>query len=444
MIKDRMIYNDVKDPVQMSDSQVGAREEYNVRDHLFVIYSVQNAVIHNESPPIDIHMYDLCKCFDSLWLEECCNNLYEAGIKDDKLAMIYEGNQTNKVAVRTPGGLTERAIIERVVTQGGVTGPLCCSVQTDAIGKKSIESGKHLYMYKGAVGIPTLAMVDDLAKISECGSESVKDNAYINAKIEIDKLLFNGTKCHYMHTGKQSRMCPPLRAHTTEMEIVSEEKYVGDIVSSDGKHTKNISLRRSKGIGICNEIVAILNNMFLGPFHFEIALILRRAMLLSVILFNAETWRRLTKENIRKLESVDLLLLRKLLQTPISSPKASLYLETGCVPIRYLLKAKRIMYLHHIMTRNDDALIKKVLMVQIKNTKGDWCQVVREDLDSIGLEDLSFDDIAIKSKEALKSLVTEKVTETAFAELETEKNNLSKVCCNNIQQARNATLSAGT
>ena len=102
----------------------------------------------------------------------------------------------NNVAVRTPGGLTDRIQIDRIVTQGGVTGPLCCAVQTDAIGKDSLESGKHLYMYKGMVGIPTLAMVDDLAKISECGVETTKDNAYINARIEQDKLLFNGTMCH--------------------------------------------------------------------------------------------------------------------------------------------------------------------------------------------------------------------------------------------------------
>ena len=91
--------------------------------------------------------------------------------------MIYEGNSVNMVAVRTPAGLTDRARIEKVVTQGGVTGPLCCSVQTDDIGKKSIEKDEHLYLYKGTVGIPTLAMVDDLAKISTCGTESVKDNA---------------------------------------------------------------------------------------------------------------------------------------------------------------------------------------------------------------------------------------------------------------------------
>ena len=64
-------------------------------------------------------MHDLSKCFDALWLEECCNNLYEAGVVDDKLALIYEGNRVNQVAIRTPAGLSERAVIEQIVTQGG-------------------------------------------------------------------------------------------------------------------------------------------------------------------------------------------------------------------------------------------------------------------------------------------------------------------------------------
>ena len=124
MIKDRLIHNDVKEVVKMSDSQVGSREEYSLRNHLFILYSCINSAIQKESPPIDIHMYDLSKCFDGLWLEECCNNLYEAGVVDDKLALIYEGNCMNQVAIRTPAGLSNRETIERIVTQGGVTGPM--------------------------------------------------------------------------------------------------------------------------------------------------------------------------------------------------------------------------------------------------------------------------------------------------------------------------------
>ena len=83
--------------------------------------------------------------------------------------------------------MTERKTVERIVTQGGVTGPLCCAVQTDKIGKDALENDKFLYMYKGKVGIPTLAMIDDIAKISECGTNSVIDNAYVNARIEQTK-----------------------------------------------------------------------------------------------------------------------------------------------------------------------------------------------------------------------------------------------------------------
>ena len=100
-----MVYNDIIDIIEMSDSQVGARKEYSIRNHLFVLYCVANSVMNKEGEAVDIHMYDLYKCFDGLWLEECCNNLYEAGVCDDKLALIYEGNLMNKVAVKTPAGL---------------------------------------------------------------------------------------------------------------------------------------------------------------------------------------------------------------------------------------------------------------------------------------------------------------------------------------------------
>ena len=42
--------------------------------------------------PIDIEVLDFKLCFDSLWLEECMNDLFEAGIDDDNLALIYEAN----------------------------------------------------------------------------------------------------------------------------------------------------------------------------------------------------------------------------------------------------------------------------------------------------------------------------------------------------------------
>ena len=35
-----------------------------------------------------IAVYDVTKCFDSLWAQECINDLWDAGCRDDKLKVL--------------------------------------------------------------------------------------------------------------------------------------------------------------------------------------------------------------------------------------------------------------------------------------------------------------------------------------------------------------------
>ena len=151
-------------------------------------------------------------------------------------------------------------------------------------------------------------------------------------------------------------------------------------------------------------------------------------MLLSVLLFNSETWLRLSKKDMNRLEGVDRMLLRRIFQVPSSTPIAALYLEFGVIPIRFVMKMKRIMYLHHILTRDDDALIKRAFWAQVdKPVKGDWTEVVREDMMQIGLGHLSYDDVAKTSKGSLRTLIKQKTRDTALKELLTEKEKNSKL-----------------
>ena len=110
---------------------------------------------------------DYRQCFDSMWLEEAINDLWEAGITDDNLALIYKSNESVNMGVKTPFGMTDRKTVERIVMQGETFGPLCCSVQVDSFGKECMKEKKHLYNYKNEVGVPPLAMVDDLLCIKK-------------------------------------------------------------------------------------------------------------------------------------------------------------------------------------------------------------------------------------------------------------------------------------
>ena len=48
-------------------------------------------------------------------------------------------------------------------------------------------------MYIVTVGIPPLAMVDDLVAIANCGVDSLAMNSFLNSKFYVKKLQF-GTK----------------------------------------------------------------------------------------------------------------------------------------------------------------------------------------------------------------------------------------------------------
>ena len=130
------------------------------------------------------------------------------------------------------------------------------------------------------------------------------------------------------------------------MEVIGKDKYLADVISNTGKNTDNAIARKEKSNGIVKQIIAILEDICFGPFHFEVTVILRDSLFLSSDLVNSEAWYDVTDSDIEVLEQADENLLRKILEAPISTPKCMLYLETGCKPVRYIVMMRRLMFFH--------------------------------------------------------------------------------------------------
>ena len=78
--------------------------------------------------------------FDAINLEEALGDIYDVGVTDDNLALIYRANKEINMAVNTPAGLSERQKIENFVLQGDTFGSILASVQVDSIGKEVEQS----------------------------------------------------------------------------------------------------------------------------------------------------------------------------------------------------------------------------------------------------------------------------------------------------------------
>ena len=116
-----------------------------MKNHLFLIYGIINYVLFEDNSCIDIQIYDLVKAFDRLWLEDCMNDLFDSPPseqQDDKLALVYQGNIDNEVAVNTSVGLTKRV---------------------------------------NMVKITPLSTVDDVLAVAPCNQRSLALNTFINA-----------------------------------------------------------------------------------------------------------------------------------------------------------------------------------------------------------------------------------------------------------------------
>ena len=94
-----------------------------------------------------------------------------------------------------------------------------------------------------------------------------------------------------------------------------------------------------------------------GDHYFEIGMLLRESMLINGILTNSEVWYNLLKVEIKELEDIDKLLLRRLLQVPESTPGEAYFLELGILPIEVIIKARRINYLYYLLTDDINLLL---------------------------------------------------------------------------------------
>ena len=272
-------------------------------------------------------------------------------------------------------------------------------------------------------------------------------NRYINTKTAMKKLQFGTSKCVKMHVGRTCNdvLCNDLFVDGWKVQVISddssgkcsqketfcgpvkmgevtEQMYLGDIISADGSHRKNIEARKNKGLGIINNIMQILKSMFFGKYYFEVALILRSSLLLSSLLLNSEAWVNVSDSNIRSLEQTDEILLSKVLGSESNTSNIFKYLELGVYPVRFEIIKRKVIFLQYILKQDKESMMFKVFQATLDQpTKNDFVSKCLKYLEVLNIT-ITFDEISEMSDFKFKSLVKEKTKAAAFKYLMELKN----------------------
>ena len=121
------------------------------------------------------------------------------------------------------------------------------------------------------------------------------------------------------------------------------------------------------------------------------------------------------------MEKLDTQLLRYIFEVPNSAPVASLYLESGCVRIRNIIRGRRINFLHHLANIKKDDMLYKFFKCQWDHPcPKDWTVQVMSDLRDVGLPE-SMEFLTSKSEKVFKKNVKAKIKIFEFSNLLQER-----------------------
>ena len=451
----RLLYND-KYPIidkNMSDCQMGGRKGKGCKSNIWIINGIIHEVLKSKNmKPIILQIYDYKQMFDSIDLEKALSDLYDFGVNDETLALLYKANHEIQMSVKTPSGLTERQTVKDIVLQGDTFGSILASVQVDSIGKEVMESDLG-YLYKNKLPVALLGLVDDLIGVTDAGFKAVQMNEIINVKSAEKCLQFGVSKCKSMFVGKEKEKKSFLDLDlvvdkwdveyktdiiTGEEEIIetfqgqipigrtTEQKYLGFVLSSIGNNMANINALKKKSIGIIKKITNKLESLSLMNYYFECSILFLNVMLRASLLYASECYYNLTEGQIRQIERIEESYLRQILRTGKGCPIVQIYLEVGQIPARFELQRLRLLFLKNILQQDKESMSYKFFYLQVEQpTRGDWASTCFNDLKELEISE-SLDDIRLMSKSKFNEMLKQQTRNNAYKYLIGKKRSKGK------------------
>ena len=124
----------------MSDRNVGGKKGKSSINHIFFVNGVNHDTLSSKkNKSVTLKFFDFKQMFDSMDLKETISDLYNSGIKDDTLVLLYKANRHVKFWVKTPNGLSVENTLEKTVLQGDTWRPTMAANQVDLFGKQLLE-----------------------------------------------------------------------------------------------------------------------------------------------------------------------------------------------------------------------------------------------------------------------------------------------------------------
>jgi len=340
----------------ISDAQAGGKEKRSTTDHLLILKEIAREQ-RRRKKPLYIVFLDVTKAFDKAWLDGIMYAMHQNGLTGPLWNIVRKMNQNLTATIKTKDGPTRPIKIKDSIRQGGVLSGLQYATLMDEIAKEIAKQNKGCNIPGHQEKLGCLLWMDDVALITDKKDE-IQDLLNITHKISSKyHIQFGEEKTKCMVIGSKHK--PTLKLGAMVIETTNKYKYLGEIIHEKMNLESNITEARGKAEGALQTLLAIAGDPTLRGIQMDTIWKLVETCIIPVITYGSETWEP-TKKETKSLNQILDNILKRILKVPTSTPRESLYIETGLIDIEHTRIQKRIAMLHRL-DKTKSNLLDKIL-----------------------------------------------------------------------------------
>ena len=208
--------------------------------------------------------------------------------------------------------------------------------------------------------ISVLLWVDDVISCVESEEEQEEMLMKVNEFAIKHKIKWGQSKCNVMRVGKHRKSEREWKLGDMVIQETKKYKYLGDIVTPNGKNAENLQDRCTKLQATTINVNAIASSEILHRIETAVILEFYDKKCIPGLLNNAEAW-NLSKKEEKDIEKMEIQAIKYLFDLPLHMPTVAIMYSFGLLYTTQRIDQMQLIYLHRLLQRGDDNWPKKTL-----------------------------------------------------------------------------------
>ena len=401
-IAEEILTNRLMKTITFTQAQAGGRPGASPIDHIFILKSLISIAL-KKGMELMITFYDIKKAYDRASMDDMLYTLYQNGF-DGKVWRLTKAMNVNLTArAKTKAGLTREIKREKGGKQGGKLMVPMFAKMMDML-TSELADINNLGIDVEGVKINCMEYVDDVITLA-IGYEQQQQTLNATNEFAVKRQLeWSEEKCKVMEIGKHKEKTNEWKLGQKLIGNCKSYKYLGEIISRDGKSVDNLNEREKKVKCTVQAIMTCGKSDIMKRIETNVLIKLHDSVTIPTLLYGSETW-LLTTEERKRVDRMELWAWKRMLNLPITTPTPAVVFSTGALYASIRIDIKQLIYLKTLLSKPKDHWAHD-LLVKLDNNNIGWAKQINKVLGVWGLE-TNWETIAKKTKNQWKNEVNE-------------------------------------